>query len=144
MDTSDKIEATAGEAVTRRLRTLDEKLSILAEVTRPGGSVAAVARKHDVNANLVFAWRRLHRLGLLEGQRHAPPLLPVTITTPTLTPTRRLSAVAAPSRAGRARSRTATPESCVEILVGEDTRLCLHGDAQRAVLARILEWLPSR
>ena len=28
--------------------------------------------------------------------------------------------------------------------VGEDTRLCLHGDAQRAVLARILDWLPSR
>ena len=59
MDTSDKSEATAGEAATRRLRTLDEKLSILAEVAGPGGSVAAVARKHDVNANLVFAWRRL-------------------------------------------------------------------------------------
>ena len=144
MDTSDKSETTAGEAVTRRLRTFDEKLSILAEVARPGGSVAAVARKHDVNANLVFAWRRLHRLGLLEGQRHAPPLLPVTITTPTVTPTRRVSAVAATSRADRARPRTPTPESCIEILVGEGTRLCLHGDAQRTVLARILEWLPSR
>ena len=111
---------------------------------RCSAEVPAVARKHDVNANLVFAWRRLHRLGLLEGQRYAPPLLPVTITTPTLTPGRRLSAVAAASRAGRARSRTATPESCIDILLGEDTRLCLHGDAQRAVLARILEWLPSR
>ena len=73
-----------------------------------------------------------------------PRLLPVTITTPTVTPTRRLGAVAAPSRAGRARSRTATAESCVEILVGEDTRLCLHGDARRAVLVRIPEWLPNR
>jgi transposase len=144
MDTSDQSEAAPGEAATRRLRTLEEKLSILAEATRPGASVAAVARKHDVNANLVFAWRRLHRRGLLEGQRHAPPLLPVTITTPTVTPTRRASGGVAKSRAARVRSGTPTAESCIEILLGEDIRLRLRGEAQRAVLARILDWLPSR
>lgn len=144
MDTSDKSEAALVDAATRRLRTLDEKLSILAETALPGGSVAAVARKHDVNANLVFAWRRLHRLGLLEGQRHAPPLLPVTITTPTLAPTRRASAVAATSGTDAVRARTSTAESCIEILIDEGTRVRLHGDAQRAVLSRILDWLPRR
>jgi len=58
MDNSDKSEAAPGNAMTRRLRTLEGKLSILAEEALPGGPVAAIARKHDVNAN------------------HAPPLLP--------------------------------------------------------------------
>lgn len=144
MDTSGKSDAAAGEPATRRLRTLEEKLSILAEASRPGASVAAVARKHGLNANLVFAWRRLHRLGLLEAQRHAPPLLPVTITTPTVTPTRRGRAVTATGRAGRARPQEPAAESSIEIVVSGDTRIRLHGDAQRVVLARILDWLPSR
>lgn len=144
MDTSGKSDAAVGEPATRRLRTLEEKLSLLAEASRAGASVAAVARKHELNANLLFAWRRLHRRGLLEAQRHAPPLLPVTITTPTVTPTRRSSAVAATSRTGRARSGAPSSESSIEILVAGDTRIRLHGEAQRVVLARILDWLPSR
>ncbi|MCC6430332.1 MAG: transposase [Gemmatimonadaceae bacterium] len=144
MDASDKSESVTGEAATRRLRTLDEKLRILAETALPGGSVAAVARKHDLNANLLFAWRRLHRLGLLEGQRHAPPMLPVTITTPTLAPTRRARAVTVASDTGATRARTPIAESCIEIVVGEGTRVRLHGDAQRAVLLRLLDWLPRR
>ena len=144
MDTSGKSDAAGGEPATRRLRTLEEKLSILAEASRAGASVAAVARKHELNANLLFAWRRLHRRGLLEAQRHAPPLLPVTITTPTVAPTRRSSAVAATSRTARARSGSPTSESSIEIVVAGGTRIRLHGDAQRVVLARILAWLASR
>ncbi|PNA33721.1 hypothetical protein C1Y15_35210 [Pseudomonas sp. MPR-LB5] len=48
MDTSD--QATR----QRRLRTNEEKRQIVAEATAAGASVAAVARKHGVNANLVF------------------------------------------------------------------------------------------
>ena len=144
MDTSGKSDATPGEPVTRRLRTLEEKLSILAEASRPGASIAAVARTHELNANLVFAWRRLHRLGLLEAQRHAPPLLPVRITTPTVTPTRPSTSVAAPSRTARARAGSSTAESFIEIVVAGDTRIRLNGEAQRVVLARILDWLPGR
>jgi len=29
----------------------------------PGASVTAVARRHDVNANLLLGWRRLHKQG---------------------------------------------------------------------------------
>ena len=144
MDTSGKSDATSGEPVTRRLRTLEEKLSILAEASRPGASIAAVARTHELNANLVFAWRRLHRLGLLEAQRHAPPLLPVRITTPTVPPTRPSTSVAAPSRTARSRAGSSTAESFIEIVVAGDTRIRLNGEAQRVVLARILDWLPGR
>lgn len=139
MDTTGKSDAAAGEPATRRLRTLEEKRSILAEASRPGASVAAVARKHELNVNLVFAWRRLHRLGLLEAQRHAPPLLPVTITTPTVTPTRPSCAVAAARHPARARSGSPSTESSIEIVVAGDSRIRLHGGAQRVVLARILD-----
>lgn len=75
------------------MRTLEEKLAIIEEASRPNASVALVARHHGVNANQVFGWLRLHRSGLLESQRHGKPapLLPVKITTPTLTPTQRLT-----------------------------------------------------
>jgi transposase len=33
---------------------------------QPGASVAVVARRHDVNANQVFHWRKLYREGRLD------------------------------------------------------------------------------
>ncbi len=144
MDTSRKSDEEVGEPTTRRIRTLEEKLRIIAEAACPGASVAAVARKHELNANLLFAWRRMHRRGLLEGQRHAPALLPVRITAPTITPTRRAVASAGTTRTRGARRVTMTNESFIEILVGGEMRIRLQGEAQREVLARILKWLPSR
>ena len=49
---------------------------------KPGASVSRVARDHDVNANQVFKWRRLHERGLLEAGRKSVPMLPVTIVHP--------------------------------------------------------------
>jgi transposase len=34
---------------------------MVAEANQPGGSVADIARRHGVNANLLFNWRRLSR-----------------------------------------------------------------------------------
>ena len=42
----------------RRLRTIEEKRRIVEETLQAGESVATVARRHEVNANQVFAWRR--------------------------------------------------------------------------------------
>ena len=144
MDTLQKSGEASGERATRRFRTLEEKLRIVEEASRPGASVAAVARKHGLNANLLFGWRRLHRRGLLEGQRHAPPLLPVQITSPTITPTRRAPAAADATRRRGSRLAAMTVESFIEIIVAGEARIRLHGEAQRALLARLLEWLPSR
>lgn len=58
---------TLGRRVApRRHRTIEEKLAIVAESLKRGASVAEVARRYQVNANQVFAWRRLHKQGLLE------------------------------------------------------------------------------
>jgi transposase len=43
-----------------------------------GASVSRVARRHDVNANQVFYWRKLYREGQLGGDR-TTQLLPVKV-----------------------------------------------------------------
>ena len=143
MDIPAKSDSSEQPPATRRIRTLAEKLSILREIDQPGASVAAVARRHGMNANLLFAWRRLHTKGLLESQRHAPPLLPVKVTSPTITPTRRGTATAKPSRVHPV-SSNAVATAGVEIVLVDGVRVRLSGDAQRRVLDRILDWLPPR
>lgn len=49
----------------RRRWTTAEKLRIVEESLAPGGSVVEVARRHDVHRNLVMAWRRQARTGVL-------------------------------------------------------------------------------
>lgn len=68
----------------RRYRTVEERRCIVEETLVEGVSVAVVARRHGVNANQVFHWRKLHRAGLLgsslSGQRaDASRLLPVKV-----------------------------------------------------------------
>lgn len=135
MDTSEKSDA-APERATRRCRTLEEKLAIVKEASQSGASVAAVARKYGVNANLVFGWIRLQQRGLLESQRHGrpAPLLPVKVTTPTLTPAERVS-----KRVVRTAHRS--DESLLEILLPDGVRIRLAGEAQHAVLERVLRSL---
>jgi len=43
---------------TRRRWSVEFKRQVVAEASAPGVSVAAVARRYDLNANLVFNWRR--------------------------------------------------------------------------------------
>lgn len=53
------------------------KRSIVEETLQPGASVARIARKHGLNANQVFLWRKAYREGLLPEP--TPTLLPVTL-----------------------------------------------------------------
>jgi transposase len=64
--------------VRRRYRSKRERRQIVEETLQPGASVAVIARRHDVNANQVFHWRKLYR----EGRLDAPPaaqLMPVRV-----------------------------------------------------------------
>lgn len=68
----------------RRYRTVEERRRIVEETLAEGVSVAVVARRHGVNANQVFQWRKLYRSGLLEPssqqrQHNTARLLPVTV-----------------------------------------------------------------
>jgi transposase len=137
MDTSAKSE----QAGKRQFRSVQEKLRIVEEANRPGASVAAVALRNGVNANLVFGWRRLHRRGLLERQRDvAPRLLPVKVTMPTLTPSERATTLPAK----RERTSPLQVPSCLEIVLAGEVRVRLHGDIRLATLTHILEWASRR
>ena len=75
----ERVEVITG--VRRRRRwSADEKLRIIEESYRPGASVSAVARRHDLNANQLFTWRRLAREGRLGGSGGAAgDLVPVHV-----------------------------------------------------------------
>jgi len=86
MPTTRHTETLTGEdcPAKRRFRTKQERRQIAEESLQPGASVAVVARKHGVNANQVFLWRKLLRDGSLEAGAASAQLLPVRIAEPTI------------------------------------------------------------
>jgi transposase len=55
---------TTGETRKRNKRWPEGlKRQIVGETRMPGASVSVVARRHDVNANQVFKWRRQYEVG---------------------------------------------------------------------------------
>ena len=75
-----------GQLVRKYRRySLAERQAIVAECAEPGASVSRVARRHDVNTNVVFRWRRQMR----DAAAPAPPrLLPVVVGDQPATATR--------------------------------------------------------
>jgi transposase len=68
----------------RRYRTLEEKRQIVEETLASESSVAIMARRHGVNANQLFQWRKLYQAGLLGSLSSEVPgggvrLLPVKV-----------------------------------------------------------------
>jgi transposase len=53
---------------TRKRRSAQEKLQIVRETLQSEASVAVIARRHGVNANQVFTWRRQYQRGQLNGR----------------------------------------------------------------------------
>lgn len=80
---------TAGQGLERSIRrrqyrTAEEKRRIVEDTFASDLSVAVVARRHGVNANQVFHWRKLYEAGLLEPSSDkltgsGVRLLPVTV-----------------------------------------------------------------
>jgi len=50
----------------RQFRAVEQKRQMVQETLTPGASVATIARRHGVNANQLFSWRRQYRRGVLE------------------------------------------------------------------------------
>src|SRR3981189_3393519 len=79
MDTSEQVALETSSRTKRRGRTVEEKRRIVEETLEAGASVARVARRHAVNANQVFYWRKKYREGRL-GKGQSSKLLPVTLS----------------------------------------------------------------
>jgi transposase len=122
-------EGQAGSDSARRRRRLwsdDEKRQIVAETLAPGASVSIVARRHDLNANMLFTWRRqIGAAGLLPAG-DAVTFVPAAITA---------SPVASPASSVVGR---------MEIVLADGDRIIMGKDVDAAALARVVKVLSRR
>jgi transposase len=128
VDTCEQAAVESSEQAPRRRRSVEEKRRIVEETLEAGASVARVARRHAVNANQVFYWRKKYREGRL-GQGRSSNLLPVTVT----------DIPRSKSEAGRYRSMRSSP-GMMEIRLGKG-QLRVTGSVDREVLRTVLECL---
>ena len=129
MDTSTAvvgIEEVVHRKVRRRLLTLEQKLRVVAEASVPGTSVAEVARRHGLNANLVFGWRRQHQLGVLEQRTRKVKLLPV-----------RVSESPVPREEPREITRV-IDDGRIEIILAKDIRVAIIGSVAAERIDQVL------
>jgi transposase len=123
----------------RRQHTLEEKRRIVEETRVKGASVSSVARRHEVNANQVFAWRQLYRRGLLvpEAAQDRAEMLPVRVSTPTVLPTKPAASVGKAARPERA-------SKSIEIKLANGHSVVLRGRFDAKTLSRVLDLLVRR
>lgn len=107
----------------RRSWALEEKRRIVDESLEDGASIAEVARRHDLNTNQLFTWRRQFGVELATPQERAP-ILPVTIT-PDAT-----SEYSAPGSTSQ-----------MEIVLAEGDRIIVWADVETAALSRVVKAL---
>ncbi len=107
----------------RRSWSLDEKRRIVDESLEDGASIAKVARRHDLNTNQLFTWRRQFGVDLAAPQ-DLSPILPVTIMP---------DAVAEHSAPG--------PIGRMEIVLVEGNRIIVWSDVETAALSRVVKAL---
>jgi transposase len=113
---------------TKRLWTDEEKRSICFQTAAPGVSVAQVAQRYAVNANLIFKWRRDPRYapdpaaapGLTEGSCFLPVEIVETVK----------PASAAP-----------VAENLIEIELAGGHRMRISGSYDPEALARLIRGL---
>jgi transposase len=122
MDTSD---ARRG----RRSWSDAQKRAIVAASLEPGASASVIARRYDVNTNLLFIWRRLYRDGLLaEPGADGTSLLPLTIT----------------GEQAEKRASDASDSGRVEIELPRGYRIRVDAGIDGKALRRILDALERR
>ena len=108
----------------RRLWTEALKRQIVAETIEPGASVSIVARRHDVNANQLFKWRREMAPKKPAAAEQSVTMLPVQI-------------VPEPSEPHRRARRSGT----IEITMACGARVCVRGEVSSETLRQVVELL---
>ena len=114
----------------RRVWSDGEKRMICVQARLPAVSVSQVARRYDVNANLVFSWLRDPRFSPDEAtvEEHAG-FLPVEI-------------IDGDEGSGHAPSERA-PEGCIDIELADGHRLRITGAYDPEALARLIRGLSA-
>jgi transposase len=130
--------------------TKAQKRQIVAETLVPGASVSVVARRHDVNANQLFQWRRQHRREEKTGAGAA--LVPVGVigeggivsTLSDLTkPKPEPDQPPAPSTETPSVARPAAQPKMIEVELRGGTRIRIDADVKGAALQQVLKLIRS-
>ena len=108
----------------RRRHSREFKQRVLAEVLARRESVSVIARRHDLNANLVFKWKRLHLAGNQDAAVDSTQLMPIQVDELTADQT-------VDSDAG----------GRIEIVLGGGRRITIRGEVSRDALQTALEIL---
>jgi transposase len=116
----------------RRRRPLEEKRKIVEETLEPGASVAIVARRYELNANVIFGWRRLYRAGRLGGSPEAS-LIPVKVIAPDPAP-----------GATKTHPRGLTSGNSIEVLLADGTQVRVSGELADEALRQIIATVRAR
>jgi transposase len=122
----------------RRTFTPEQRIAMVLECAQPGVSVAQIAQRNGINANLLFTWRKLHGLGQLAPTNTPATLLPVTVPTP------------APKRKRAYRRRSTSARKPVARVTGTieielpGARIYLHGGVSESDLASTLRALTRK
>jgi len=112
----------------RRRFTAAYRRRVVEQTLTGADSVSVVARRHDLNANLVFKWRQRYRRGELTSPVE-PSLVPIRLTP---------AALAEPADNP---SVPASPAGRLDIALAGGHRLSVHGDVDAHVLRLVLETL---
>lgn len=62
----------------RRRWSVEEKLTMVHESFEPGQTVSLVARRHGINPNQLFHWRKLHQDGSLSAVSAGEAVVPAS------------------------------------------------------------------
>ncbi len=120
-------EATPAKSLQRRRRfTMEQKRQIVEDALASGESFSIAARRHNVNANLLFKWRQQYEQGQLDPEAEAAQIVPVTIT-----PDNTQEPVAHPSRFPRT--------GRLEIALANGHRLTITGSPCTETLRALLD-----
>jgi len=116
----------------RRKYSETERQRIVEETEAPGMSVSVVARRYNVNANLVFKWRQRY------GRKPVSTavLLPVTVEAPA--PIAQTPTI---DRRRRVRKPTVAAEGVIEIEFSGGHRMRVHGAADASAVRQVIELL---
>jgi len=120
---------------TRRVHDRAFKAELIAQSLVPGASVAAIAMKGGINANLLFKWRGEHVRAMAVSAPTAATLLPVCVIGETVSP----STVQPTVPVGPAITRT-SPAGVIEVEIA-GAQLRLRGTVDETALSIVLRAL---
>jgi transposase len=128
LDEAGEAEISEGRRC-RRSWPVEEKRRIVAETYAAGWSVALVARRHDLNANMLFTWRREMRAAAPDDGENPVKFVPATITGG-------IPATALPTSLAAAGG--------MEIVLASGDRVIIGAGVDAAALTRVMKVLGRR